>query len=96
MTRSKHYIIIICSLTFTVFIALVFCAVSLDMMGNHKDNFEEEFKAEINVVLPEKIYVANEAVVEWMNGTDTAKNVYNKSIIRTIFGSIPRFERYAC
>ena len=80
MTRSKHYKIIICALVFTVFIALVFCAVSLDMVGKHKDNFEEEFKAEIDVVLPEKIYVANEAVVEWMNGTDTAKNVYNKYI----------------
>lgn len=77
MIRFKRNKKIICVLIFSVFIVLVFSAKILDMNGEHKEDFEEKFKAEINVVIPEKIYVVNDAVVEWMSSTETAKEIYD-------------------
>lgn len=64
-----------------LFIALgimLICAISMDRSGIYSGNNTEEQEVGITVTLPEKIYVVNEAVVEWLNGTDTAKNIHDR------------------
>ena len=78
MIRSNKHRIVAFILIFVTFIGLVVCATKIDTAKKYEDVAENEFKVEINIVLPEKVYVANEAVVEWMNGTDTAIDIFNK------------------
>lgn len=62
-------------------VALIFVSIVFDKNKTYKEEETvDNGEMEITVTLPEKIYVANEAVVEWMNGTDAAKDVYNRYI----------------
>lgn len=78
MSRSKHFRIIACVFVFIAFLVLLIYAIKMDMMEKHNEVIGEELKAEIDVALPEQIYVSNEAVMEWVNGTEIAKNFYDK------------------
>ena len=76
LKHLKHYKYIIGF--FAAFVFLLLCAVIIDTVGKHNEVNDKNINTEINVVLPEKIYVANEAVVEWMNGTQSAKEIYGE------------------
>lgn len=66
---------------FTLFVSLLLlltiCAVILDIQL-YKGNVNDTSQINVDVVLPEKIYVTNDAVLKWLDGKDTAKNVFNE------------------
>lgn len=76
MIRSRSSKIMI--LAIVTFMIMVFLAVIIDKTGKYNKGINENFETNIAVILPEKIYVVNEAVVEWLNEKDTARNIYDK------------------
>lgn len=77
MTHIKHYKIVICVVF--AYIVLFFSAVIMDnITGKYKGIVDDEFRVKIDIVLPEKIYVVNDAVIEWINSEETAKNVFDR------------------
>ncbi len=59
-------------------VSLMLCAVILDAVLIYSKNITGIYNTEISVALPEKIYVANEAIVEWVDREVTAKSIYDK------------------
>ncbi len=74
---QRKYLVVISA---TLIVALLFVSIVFDKSKTYKEETVDNGEMEITVTLPEKIYVANEAVIDLMNGTETAKNIYNKYI----------------
>lgn len=58
--------------------ALLFVSIVFDKNKTYKEETVDNGEMEITVTLPEKIYIANEAIVEWLNGTENAKEIHDK------------------
>lgn len=62
----------------TLIAALLFVSIVFDNNKTYKEETVDNGEMEITVTLPEKIYVANEAIVDWLNGTENAKEIHDK------------------
>lgn len=78
MIRSSFFKVIMGVLIFVALGIMFVYAITIDKTTVYNENNNQNYQTKISVTLPEKIYVVNEAVVEWMDGTKTAKEIHDK------------------
>jgi protein tyrosine/serine phosphatase len=57
---------------------MIILAINIDKKEDYNKENIDDVNTNITVTLPDKIYVVNTAVLEWLNGEDKAQNIYDK------------------